>query len=197
MNLKFNLDTQSSKKTQYEVPSAGGNIGRLYRIIDLGTQQTTYLGETKMTPQVMLVFELPNELTKDGKPMSISAIYTKSLNEKAKLRGVVKALTGQNITDENSRSFNLSELIGKVCTLDIINKTGKDGIVKAYVQNVSSALKNIPIADAHNEPLIFDLSEYRQDVFEKIPAYWQNKIQTTKEYMAVANRRPTTDDIPF
>jgi hypothetical protein len=197
MNLKFNLDSQSAKKTQYEVPSAGGSVARLYRIIDLGTQQTTYLGESKMTPQVMLVFELPSELTKDGKPMSISSIYTKRLKEKAKLRVVVKALTGTNITDDNVRNFNLQDLIGKVCTLDIINKTGKDGTVKAYVQNVSSALKGMPVPEPYNETLIFDLSEFNKDVFDKIPAYWQNKIQTTKEYDAVAVRHGRTDEVPF
>lgn len=197
MNLKFDLSVQSGKKTQYEVPSAGGALARLYRIVDLGTQQTTYMGESKMTPQVMLVFELPNETTKDGKPMSISAIYTKSLNEKAKLRGVVKALTGTNITDENARHFNLQELIGKTCTLDIINKTGKDGTTKAYVQNVSAPLKGIPLGDPHNEPLIFDLSDFKEDVYNKLPDYWKNKIATTKEYDAVARRHGTTDDVPF
>ena len=202
MALNF-APSSSSKKTQYEIPSAGGSIAIVYRIIDLGTQQTSYMGESKMTPQVMLVFELPNELTKDGKPMSISAIYTKSLNEKAKLRGVVKALTGMTITDENVKQFNLSDLIGKVCTVDIINKQGKDGINKAYIQNVSTALKGIQVSGMSNEPLIFDLSEFNPDAWGKIPKYWQDRISTTKEFQAISHvvgseiSPITNDEIPF
>jgi hypothetical protein len=195
------LDFQPTKpKTEYEVPQAGGTIGRVYRIVDLGTQQTSYMGEIKMTPQVMLVFELPTELTKDGRPMTINGIYTRSLNEKAKLRAVVRALTGKTITDSNVREFNLSELIGKVCTVDIINKDDKMGNRKAYIQNIASAPKGIPIPDMFNESLIFDLSNFQIDSFSKLPKYWQDRISLTKEYALVNPEsvvEQNKDNIPF
>jgi hypothetical protein len=193
------LDFQPTRqRTEYEVPQAGGTLARLYRIIDLGTQQTSYMGEVKMTPQVMLVFELPTELTKDGKPMTINGIYTRSLNEKAKLRGIVKALTGKTITDSNVREFNLGELVGKICTVDIINKDGKDGSRKAYIQNIISAPKGMPIPEPFNENLIFDLSNFSLDIFNKIPKYWQDRIALTREYASVNPESVVvTDSIPF
>ena len=193
------LDFQPTRqRTEYEVPQAGGTLARLYRIIDLGTQQTSYMGEVKMTPQVMLVFELPTELTKDGKPMTINGIYTRSLNEKAKLRGIVKALTGKTITDSNVREFNLGELVGKICTVDIINKDGKDGSRKAYIQNIISAPKGMPVPEPFNENLIFDLSNFSLDIFNKIPKYWQDRIALTREYASVNPESvAVTDSIPF
>ena len=144
------LEFQNKKTKQYEIPPEGGAVGRLYQIIDLGTQVTSYMGETKLVPQVMLKFELPNELTTDGQPMSINAIYTRSMNEKAKLRSIAKVLMGRKIEDKDVQSFSLSELLGKVATVDIVNKVGKDGTKKAFVQGIGAVPKGIPVAEPHN-----------------------------------------------
>ena len=193
------LEFQNKKTKQYEIPPEGGAVGRLYQIIDLGTQVTSYMGETKLVPQVMLKFELPNELTTDGQPMSINAIYTRSMNEKAKLRSIAKVLMGRKIEDKDVQSFSLSELLGKVATVDIVNKVGKDGTKKAFVQGIGAVPKGLPVAEPHNPQAVFNLSKFDQAFFDTLPKYLQDKIRTTSEYQSLGleSRVDATQGVPF
>ena len=58
---------------------AGMHLARCYRVIDLGTQDSTYLGTVTKKPKVMFQFEVHGEddagnpiVTAKGEPMSIS-----------------------------------------------------------------------------------------------------------------------------
>ena len=57
----------------------GMHLARCYRVIDMGTQTTTWQGKEKQQPKVMLQFEVHSEdadgkplVTDKGEPLSIS-----------------------------------------------------------------------------------------------------------------------------
>ena len=79
-----------SGNTSFEQPPTGSHVGRCISIIDLGTQRTTYEGEAQIKHQVILRWELSNELMESGehvgKPFTVSRFYTASLHEKSGLR---------------------------------------------------------------------------------------------------------------
>ena len=154
MALTFSSSPSNSKP--FEIAPEGPTIGRCYRVIDLGTQVTTWQGETKQTPQLALFFELPNEQTTEGKPKIITGIYTCSLGEKSKLRPVVSALINANLPDY-FEEFDLKQILGKVAIIDVVHKPRKDGGTSAYISSVGKLLKGTNVPEPHNEPLFFAL----------------------------------------
>ena len=196
------LTFSSKPKGDFQIPPVGAHLARLYRIVDLGTQETTFKGEKKWVPQVLLTFELIFEKMEDGKPLIISSTYTMSLGEKSKLRQVVRSLTGVALTDETASGFNLSGLIGKVATITIIHKTGRDGRDRAYIQDVGAVPKGTKIDEApFNPTMVFDLSKFDEVLFGQLPQYYRDKIMTSPEYKTVVDPQGksdlVTDDMPF
>ncbi len=84
--------SETSKNTERQLPEAGATVGVLFSLVDLGTQEVTWDGETKWTPKLRLAFELPEqviegEVTENGKttkvtkPMVVSIELTRSLGD--------------------------------------------------------------------------------------------------------------------
>jgi len=93
---KMIIAKQSSNSTSdFKLPPAGSFLARLYRIIDIGTQTTEWMGKKKMQRKIIAMFELHGEdndgqplQTAEGKPLIVSKRYTLSLDEKATLRRI-------------------------------------------------------------------------------------------------------------
>ena len=88
----------------------GMYLARCYRIVDLGTQKSEYLGQIKNLPKVMLQFEVHGEddagkplVTAKGEPMSISKNFTLSLAEKATLRKDLQTWRGREFTTKHKQ----------------------------------------------------------------------------------------------
>jgi hypothetical protein len=201
MPLTFSSSNTNNKP--FEIPDEGPCVGRVFRIYDLGTQQSTYQGETKLRPELSLWFEIPDQLTSDGKPKIISGTYTASLGLKSKLRPVVSNLSGKNLPDV-FKDFDLKSIMGAVGVVDIIHKPRKDGGVSAYINSVGKILKGTKVAEPHNPQVFFDLGRFDLDVFNALPKYYQEKIAQSPEYkMALAQLETSKpepakkDDIPF
>ena len=57
---------------------AGAHVARCFRIVDLGTQETTFKGETKHQHQILVTWELPTNLMTEresnGKPYTVNLL---------------------------------------------------------------------------------------------------------------------------
>ena len=73
----------NAPKKEFKIAPAGSWPARLYRIIDLGTQTTEYMGQTKMLRKVKFFWELHGDdlKTDDGKPLIQTRNYTLSLGD--------------------------------------------------------------------------------------------------------------------
>ena len=69
----------TENSTGFTQPEVGVHEARCVKVIDLGTQKSTFEGETTWKRQVMLIWELPEQL-KDGMPLTISKFYNLSLH---------------------------------------------------------------------------------------------------------------------
>jgi hypothetical protein len=69
----------------YESLPVGQYKAACYRIVDVGTHNETYEGETSKRHSVFIYWETPDNKMSDGKPFSIMKQYTLSLNEKSAL----------------------------------------------------------------------------------------------------------------
>ena len=133
-----------SAKTKREIVPSGTHIARCYSMIDIGTVEGEWQGETKYTKKVRLTFELPNEMRDFGgeeKPMVISKEYTKSLHEKANLRKDFESWRGKSFSLEELKGFDLTSVLGAACNISIIHETNKKGNEFAKIGGISSMTK--------------------------------------------------------
>ena len=200
----------------FKLPPAGSFMARLYRIIDIGTQTTEWMGKKKMQRKIIAMFELHGEdndgqplQTAEGKPLIVSKRYTLSLDEKATLRKDLEAWRGKAFTQEELDGFNLEVLLGKCCMVSITHSTydGKEYANIAGISQVPSALKKLGEPVGVNEPMIFTLDPFDQDKFNKLSEGMQGVIKKSAEYrntfepgappVSSAPSELIDDDIPF
>ena len=206
----------SNSQSDFKLPPAGSFMARLYRIIDIGTQTTEWMGKRKMQRKIIAMFELHGEdnegkplQTPEGKPLIVSKRYTLSLDEKATLRKDLEAWRGKAFTQEELDGFNLEVLLGKCCMVSITHSSyeGKEYANISSISQIPSALKKLGEPKGVNELMIFTLNPFDQSKFEKLSEGMQGVIKKSSEYRNTfePNSGPITsssleamdDDIPF
>jgi hypothetical protein len=205
----------SSSSNFVPVPS-GTHLARCYRIIDLGTQKSEYQGEIKYQPKIMIQFEVHGEdaegqpiATNKGEPMSISKNYTLSLHEKAGLRKDLQSWRGKEFTDQELKGFELKNLLGAWCMINVVRRAGRDG--KDYtniegIMPVPAPIKKMGLPDGVTDTKIFSLREPDMELFKTFSDNMQFKIRSTPEWNQTVNEHKSApvggmadmeDDIPF
>lgn len=186
----------------YIQPSTGGDFAPTpegqhvmicSRIIDLGTQSTTFNGETKRQRKMLIGWEVPKERVKaaDGKDMPVLhlAKYTWSFHEKANLRKDLESWRGRKFKDEDfagpPNGFHITKLLGVPCYGQIVHEQSDNG--KTYA-NLSAIMafpgKQVDWPKTEGEQLFFDLDNFNAVIFEKLSEYWQGVIKASPEYAA-------------
>jgi len=203
--------TVSAGSGDFQIPPAGNHLARCYRIIDLGTQKTTWKGVEKAMKKVMITWELHGEdeqggplMTDDGKPLIISKRFTPSLGPKATLRAFLVSWRGKQFTDDELLGFKLENIIDKWCMISISHET-KDGKTFANVSSVSAvplALKKAGLPDGVNPALMFDIDDPDMEVYESLTDYLKELIAKSPEWQMRSGQHSlpkvdVDDDIPF
>jgi hypothetical protein len=198
----------------------GMHLARCYRVIDLGTQESSYLGTIKHLPKVMLQFEVHGEddggnpiVTAKGEPMSISKNFTLSLGEMATLRKDLQTWRGREFTAEELRGFELKNVLGAWAMISVIKAMGNNG--KEYtniaaILSVPPAIKKTGMPDGHNDLKMFSIDEPDMVLFDSFSNGLREKIQKSPEWQARGNSSASApskastgsiddldDDIPF
>ena len=179
----------------------GNHAGRCIRLIDLGTQTGEYQGKPITRNQVMVVWELPDELMEDGKPFTVSKFYTNSLHEKAALRADLVAWRGRDFTSDELGKFDLESILGAPCLVNVVHTERG----KAKVTGVAKLPKGMKIADAVNPLFSFWLDEFDAAAYETLGKGLQKIIAQSPEYRAATSSRsqpsgipePEMEDVPF
>jgi hypothetical protein len=201
MSLKVNKGSGGD----FEQVPEGQYIARCYSLVDLGTQQISWKGETKYRQKVEISWELLDEEVKmkDGRPFVISKIYTASLNENGNLYADLNAWRGKKFTAAELEEFDLHNILGAYAQLQVIHEEGNNG--KTYA-NVSALMaykgeKPKPV----NENVAFDIEEPDVAVFNGLRDYLKLKIQAAPEFSepkgaelakpSDATAQPKSDDV--
>ena len=207
------------KGGSFESTPPGLHLARCYRIIDLGTQKSEYLGQVKYLRKVMLGWEIHGSddsgtalKMKDGRPFAMFKNYTLSWAEKANLRADLQSWRGKPFSQEEMRRFDLKTILGAWCMLNVIEKQGNDG--KTYVNvngitPVPSMIKQAGLPNAVNKNEVFMLDTPDMEMFNTFSDNLKKKIMSTPEWEklngkgsmpASAPAAPALDeddDIPF
>lgn len=200
---RYSSDTGGGNFTPAPV---GTHVARCFRIIDIGTQHGEYKGEPTRRSQVIVAWELPDELIEiegEMRPVTTSRFYTNSLGEKANLRRDLESWRGRTFTKEELQRFDLESILGKPCLLTIVG--GENG--KTKVSGVSGLPRNTICPEQVNPSFTFWLDEWDQDKFDDLSDGLKKLIEKSEEYPEITSgtygREPepradfTDDDIPF
>lgn len=194
------MEYEATEKAYKQVP-IGTHTAICYMIADIGTQETEFEGIKKMTHQIILGWETPDEKTEQGKPLSIIKTYTLPqpdgwTNEKASLPKDYKAWT----KEANPSTFNLSKLLGTGCNINVGVTSGG----KAKVIGVSALKANEKVPNLVAEPVLFDLRAPDDNALSRLPGFIKDKIAASPEYQAHVLKIPGSgvapelnDEIPF
>lgn len=169
----------------FEQPPIGTHVARCVKMIDIGTQQGEYQGKATYRRQVIIGWELPNELMQEGdaagKPFVVSKFYTASLGEKANLRADLRNWRGRDFTDEELAGFDAKNILGKPCMLSLTeNDKGK-----VRVTGVMALPKGTAVPEQINPTLFFSLEpqDFKPEVFEALSEGYKKMIRVSPEYM--------------
>lgn len=184
-------------------------------MVDIGLQeQKSQLYGDSVKHQVYIRWQIPGErleYEKDGQkiegPMTIGSYYTLSLNEKATLRKHLQGWRGKEFTAEEAEKFDISAVLGKPCTLNVIHKTGGDGKVRAKVEGVGPPMKGVPAAQIEGEAILYDGGEESSPVWNKLRPWMHDTIRKQVNQTEAEQRGPDRqpayadadldDDCPF
>lgn len=204
----------------FERCPSGMHLGRCYRIVDLGTQKSEYMGQTKYLHKIMIGWELhgtddngkPLKMN-DGRPFAIFKNYTFSWSEKANLRLDLQSWRGKAFTQEEMRKFDLKNVLGAWCMLNVIERQGQNGKTYTNVDGITpvpSIIKQNGLPQAVNPNELFNLQKPDWVMFEKFSDHLKQKIIASPEFEKakggnkvqepVATQSfddPEFDDIPF
>jgi hypothetical protein len=185
----------------FEQAPTGNHVARCIALIDLGTQHGEYQGRPNTRNQVLIRWELSNELMTDSKPFSVSRFYTNSLSEKANLRKDLESWRGRAFTADELERFDLQTILGKPCMLNVVqNDKGR-----AVVSSIATIPKGMSAPDCINAPFAFWIDEWDDKVFESIPDGLKKIIAASDEYKARGKPQTTQtapagsidEEIPF
>ena len=190
----MSIIVESSQSTFKPVP-AGMHLARLYRIIDLGTQENKFEGKvTGYIRKVKFVWEVHGKdeddkplVTDDGKPMAVSRDYTLSWGDKANLRKDLQAWRGKPFEEHELRRFDLKSVLDKWCMLDIQHKPREKGGVYDNVvgiRPVPSAIRSMGLPQGFNRCEMFTISDPDMEMFETFGKYLKATIEQSPEWKA-------------
>ena len=194
-----------------ELIPQGNYIGRCVNMVYIGTIDGKF-GKTK---KVRLTWELPTQLKeyKEGegeKPAFISKEYNLSLNPKSNLYMDLVSWRGMAFTEDESKAFNIVNVLGAPCMVNVIHTASKSDASKMYedISSITPIPQGLSVPDQISPSVAFSVDKFDQKVFDDLPEFVQNKIKESQEYKAMKDETPQSqgndagsteseEDLPF
>lgn len=186
-----------AKGADFELCPEGAHIAVCYRVIDLGTQETTFQGQATRKHQILIQWELPDERMYDGRPFSIGKKYTYSSSPKSNLRKDLESWRGKKFEDWELGEFDIGKLLGAGCMLNVVHDERQNNTYAniASIMRLPKGTATPPIA---NEKLCFSLADrpFDRHGFNQLSDRLRELIQKSPEYGAAVEGRDPQDDEP-
>ena len=165
--------------SEYPKVPTGVHNARCVRVIDLGTQRNDYGGNITYKRQVLIIWEIPDQITND-QPMTISKFYTLSLHEKANLGMDLVSWRGRPFTEQEKQGFDITKLLGITCQINVMhNDSGKE-----KVSSVMPLGKDTNIHEQYHESISFSIDDFQKgqrEQFNKLSEGIRKMILRSKE----------------
>ena len=155
----------------FEIAPAGVYQAVCYQVIDMGIKENKTFNNHQR--KLRVAWELIGAVMKDGRPYSISSLYTASLSRKANLRRDLEAWRGRAFTEQELAGFSPKGLLGVGCQINVIhNESG--GNTYANIGSIMPLPKGTEAPATQNEKIYFSWDETR-DEYDKLPDWVKEK----------------------
>lgn len=160
-----------------------------YGLVDLGHHVNPKFN--KEAHKVLIQWELPAcraEFERDGAmvelPRVVSKRMTLSLHEKADLRKDLESWRGRKFTAQELAGFDLQQIIGAGCQLQIIHETGKDGKTYANISAIMSLPRGTKAPPPENPVCFFSWEDHPEGVppLPPMPEWVAGIIMESREW---------------
>lgn len=154
-----------------------------YMLVDIGLQHNERYNNSSR--KIIIGWEIAGEYVDvDGekKPRVFSARYTASLNEKAILRRDLAAWRGREFTEAELSEFNLRNIVGAPCLIQIIHKEGNNGKTYANLASIMKLPKGMPSPKLTLDPVIYDIDESPIQEVDNLPEWIANAVKSSESY---------------
>lgn len=188
--MSFYVEATSHR--EFKMVPPGTHLARCYRLVDLGTQTVDWQGQQKFQHKIMLGWEIHGEddqgqplVTDEGEPLAMFKNYTLSWSENATLRKDLQTWRGAPWSDDEAKRFNLQNILGQWCMVNVIHRAGENGKTYANIAGLSpvpAIIKKAGIPEGHNEIQIFRLNDPDWVLFETFSKGLKAKIEASPEY---------------
>ena len=200
-----------SEKSTKEKPivEAGAHSAICYSVIDMGTQKSTYQGETKELKKIRIGFEVCDqnddfEQVENGKvtiikkPLVCSAEFTASIGPKASLRKFIEGWLGSALNAKQLASFKVTDFLGKSALLNVVHKVSQvSGKTYAAIGSASKLPKGMVVPERVNNLISYEIEQGQGGEFTNLPKWLQEKVLLSKELGGVKSTAATDDGAPF
>ena len=162
---------------------AGTHIASCFGLIDCGTQDEEYEGKKKKAHKIWVWWELCEEKTDDGKPVTIGRFYTNSLSERAAMRKDLEGWRGRQFTDEELKGFQLGNIVGKPCMVTIIHTPKQGGGTRDKISTVTAVPKGLRPNPPQSQIVTLDLDDgsFNRPVYDALPNFLKEMIAKSPE----------------
>jgi hypothetical protein len=173
----------------------GNYVARCYSMIEIGTIEEEFQGEKKKAHKVRLSFEFPTEQKvfkeENGEqPYVLSKEFTLSMHEKSALRKFLESWRGKSFSEIETKSFDITVLVGKPCMINVIHKESKNGNVNAVIGSVGAMPKGLACPEQINKTQVLSYDNFDTDLFNSLPDFLRDKIKSSAQY-----QRMTGEDV--
>lgn len=179
----MSLTVSGNSATNFPPIPEGTYLGVCYMLVDLGMQ---FSEKFKTTSRKVLVgWEIPSETIElDDGPhaRTISKTYTASLNASANLRQDLAAWRGRDFTDIELEAFNLRNVLGKSCLINIIHQKANNGNTYANIQSIMALPKVMEPGKLSESTVVLDLDEDPLDQVERLPKWVGELVKKSITY---------------
>lgn len=150
-------------------------------LVDLGEQYSEKFDKTSR--QILICWEIPSEKLDNGESRRLSKTYTASLNSKGNLRRDLIAWRGRDFTVDELKAFDLKNIVGAPCMLQVIHRVGQDGTKRAVIGGIMKLPKGMPRPELTNGATIYDLdAEDAVDKLDELPEWVQDRIKGSETW---------------
>lgn len=168
----------------------GTYVASCFGLVDIGDEYSEQYD--KASPKFMILWELvgAGTTTVDGKERNrfISKTYTKAFSPKANIRKDLRAWRGREFTDEELKAFDMVNILGAPCQIQIIN-TSKDGKTYSNMGAIMNLPKGMPKPHPTHDTLYWDFQECAigDAEWERLPQWIRNKIEASETYQFITS----------
>lgn len=160
----------------------GTKMGICVGVVDIGKQPVTFGGKTSYKDQLLIVIEFPSEKIEiDGevKPRQLSRVMTRTMGDRGTFRQMVSAWLAKNFSDDDLREFDTDELLLRPCMVTV--KLSENGQY-ANIDNIVQYPDGLPVPTTSTVPYTFDMDNWSDEAFAKLPEWVQNKIKKSTQF---------------